>query len=107
MGIPDPARERALRTPRRDHLSTEVVLDDLVIVAADGREIPIRSDHDMLRLAETSELLEILAVLIENLNAVIVSIVDEDVTRRWIHRNAVNVAEIPWASVHRTSWRPT
>src|SRR5438552_18019639 len=41
------------------------------MLAVDAREIPIRSDHDMLRLAETSELLEILAVLIENLDTAI------------------------------------
>ena len=69
MRIPNPTWERALRAPRGKHLSTEIELDDLVVVAADDCEISIGRNHDMLRLAETSKLVEILAILIEDLDA--------------------------------------
>src|SRR5262249_51977868 len=74
MRIPNRSRERALRAPRRDHLSAEVELHDLVVIAADGRKIPIGGDHDVLRLAHTSKLIEIFSVLVEDLDAPVPSI---------------------------------
>src|SRR5262245_44251752 len=69
MRIPNRSRECALRAPRCDHLSTEVELHDLVVIAADGRKIPIGGDHDVLRLAHTSKLIQIFSVLVEDLDA--------------------------------------
>src|SRR5881628_2577808 len=74
MRIPNRSGERALRAPRGDHLSREVVLHDFVVISPDGRKIPVGGDQDMLRLAHASKLIEVFSIFIEDLDAAVPAI---------------------------------
>src|SRR5262249_5345689 len=97
MHAPKCAREIAKRAPRIDEAPVELVLEHLVGIAIESRELAIVADHDEVQARRAHvdlPLGEVLAVLVEDLDAVVVAIVDEYAPRLDVNSHAMHVVHV-------------
>src|SRR5206468_7943404 len=77
---PERAGEIANSSPRVQQAAVEIVLQHLVGIAIEGHQLPVRADLDEMEARRTDRDLplgKIFAVLIEDLDAVVLAIVDK------------------------------
>jgi hypothetical protein len=78
MDGPEQPGRGAVRAPGVHQMPVQVVLEELVERAGEHPEKLIVADADVVRLLDVGELIEVLAVLVEHLNAVVRAIGDVD-----------------------------
>src|SRR5260221_6357417 len=76
-GAEEPGR-RAVRAPRVQQMALQIVLEELVERAREHPEEPVVADADVVRLLDVRKLVEVLAVLVEHLDAIVRAIGDVD-----------------------------
>src|SRR3954470_19386001 len=94
---PQRARKIADRSPSIDEAPVEIVLEQLVRQAIEGYHHPVFADHHEVKARRAhvdSPLGEVLAVLVEDLDAVVVAIVDEHAPRLHVDGNTMYVVHI-------------
>src|SRR6185436_10932321 len=84
--------------PRVDEVPLEVVAEDLVRALIRRPQLAVARDDEAVdvhrRPRTEGPLVEILAVLVEDLHAPVGAVVDVDAARRGIHRDAVDAVEV-------------
>src|SRR5579883_1081507 len=94
---PEAAREITPGAPGVEQVSLQVVVQHLGGAAIEGPQRAVGADVDQVdvgRLVADMPLVEIFAVFVEDLNAVVAAVVDENVPRLRIDGDAVHVVEV-------------
>ena len=97
MHAPHPTGEIAPGSERVQEVAVEIVFQDLRRAAVGGPEVAIARDDeqvDVRRRRTEAPLAQIFPVLVEHLDAMVLPIVDEHLTRLRIDRDAVDVVEV-------------
>ncbi len=104
MHSPEAAGKISPRAPRVQEVSLEIIFQHLGSSAVEGPERSVRADVNQMnvrRLCAEAPLVEVLAVFVEDLHAMVAAIVYEDVLRDWINRQAVDVVEVRGPLIRR------
>ena len=94
---PEAAGEVAPGAPGIEQVALQVVLEHLGSAAVEGPESAVRADVDQVDVGGVIAdlpFIKIFAVFVEDLNAVVAAVVDEDVFRLRVDGDAVDVIEI-------------
>src|SRR4249920_879773 len=78
MNGPEQSWCRAVRAPRVQQMSLQVVLQELVEWSRENPEKSVVADADVVRLLNVGELVEILPVFVKHLDAIVRAIGDVD-----------------------------